>query len=94
MVSNESERKNSFTIVEDTNTSSCNSEQLRIEQNLILNEDKKFQLYGDYLFQESGGENYYLHPINYDILLQEFGSADHFPTELTVTFSTFFIVLG
>ena len=68
----------------ENNSSSCNSEQLRGEQNLLMNEDKK--VYGEYLYQESGGENYYLHPIDYDILLTEFGSEIHFPTEINVLF--------
>ena len=83
----EADRKNSLTIVEDStgnNSSSCNSEQLRLEQNMTLNEEKKDQHNVDYLFQEAGGENYYLHPIDHDILLMEFGSADHFPTEINV----------
>lgn len=37
-----------------------------------------------YFYQEQFGDIYYLHPIDYSILLTEYGSEEHLPTEITV----------
>ena len=37
-----------------------------------------------YFFQEHYGDIFFLHPINYDILLAEYTDEQHLPTEITV----------
>ena len=39
-----------------------------------------------YFFQESQGDIYFLHPINYLLLITEYKLAQYLPTEITVTF--------
>ena len=39
-----------------------------------------------YLYQEQCGDIYFLHPINYNILLAEYGSEEMLPTDVTVVF--------
>jgi hypothetical protein len=38
-----------------------------------------------YFYQENNGDIYYLHPIDYTILLAEYENEEHLPTEINVT---------
>lgn len=56
-----------------------------IEDDLIKNENSNLNLKDFiYFFQEEYGDIFYLHPINYDILLAEYTDEQHLPTEITV----------
>jgi hypothetical protein len=53
--------------------------------------EKRFK----YFYQEKNGDIYFLHPINYLILINEFKSVEMLPTEIKVKlFITFFFLIG
>lgn len=89
---NEAERKNSLTtLVEDStmeNGSSSGTSELKTKSDTNVNFDelkKDINSTGEYLYQDYYAENYYLHPIDFNILLVEYGSPESFPTQINVS---------
>jgi hypothetical protein len=59
-----------------------------------FDDQKKIDLKNYFFFyQESKGDIYLLHPMNYQILLKEYELEDHLPTHITVNFNKIFLEL-
>lgn len=52
----------------------------KLDQVSVKKQDKK------YFYQEVNGDIYYLHPLNYSMIMHEFKSTSYFPTEISVSF--------
>jgi hypothetical protein len=76
---------NSDNLSNSNNQNSCSENFSTIDEDLNKVEKADLNLGGFlYFFQEQFGDIYYLHPINYSILLFEYGKEEHLPTEVSV----------
>jgi hypothetical protein len=76
---------NSDSISNSNNQNSCNENYSTIDDDLTKNEKSDLNLTKFlYFYQEGYGDIYYLHPIDYQILLYEYRTEEHLPTELSV----------
>jgi hypothetical protein len=80
-------QNNSDTLSNQPNSDNINNFST-IEDDLLKNNKSDLNLKDFlYFFQEHFGDVYFLHPINYDILLAEYSNEQHLPTEITVQFN-------
>jgi len=84
---------------EEINLSISTSENKLIQEKSISNNENQSTIDDDvnkhdqidynnfiYFYQEQFGDIYYLHPLNYSILITEYGGEENLPTEITVNF--------
>jgi hypothetical protein len=76
---------NSDNISNSNNQNSCNENYSTIDDDNAKNDKSELNLSNFlYFYQEGFGDIYYLHPIDYQILLFEYRNEEHLPTELSV----------
>jgi hypothetical protein len=87
LVEDEEEQEEELEASESSNSKEKGNEnQSTIDDDLKLQEDSKIDMKSFlYFYQENNGDIYYLHPINYTILLAEYEGEEQLPTEINVT---------